>query len=78
MSCYLFLSRCAAAAGAAAAAAAAQNPRWQPPIEQDSWLEDQLEVALGVSGSATTFDPPAMPPDVLKAVQLFNSRPDVW
>jgi hypothetical protein len=31
-----------------------------------------------IDDGASSYDPPAMPWDVLEAVQLFNSRPQIW
>jgi hypothetical protein len=31
-----------------------------------------------IDNAATSYDPPAMPWDVLEAAQLFNSRPQTW
>jgi hypothetical protein len=31
-----------------------------------------------IDNGATSYDPPAMPWDVLEAVQLFNSQPQIW
>lgn len=31
-----------------------------------------------IDNGASSYDPPAMPWDVLEAVQLFNSRPHIW
>ncbi|KAF6255596.1 hypothetical protein COO60DRAFT_1627492 [Scenedesmus sp. NREL 46B-D3] len=41
--------------------------------------EDAEVVTLDVIDTgASRYDPPAMPWDVLEAVQLFNSRPQIW
>ncbi len=50
-----------------------------PVIQQGSLLEDVLEVSMHpVDNGATSLEFPAMPPDVLRVVQLFNSRPEHW
>lgn len=43
------------------------------------YLEEEQEVSLPIiDNGASEYDPPAVPQDVLEAVQLFNARPHVW
>jgi hypothetical protein len=65
---------------APASSCGAQHVTGNGPAVTAAQLHDSVrEVTMDIVDHGTTsFEPPAMPPDVLLLAGLFNSRPEVW